>query len=648
MPSARHDELGDYAFADKALALRKQAGLTQRGLAALLGVSPRAIQAWESGLSYPGSERLKELIAFYLGRGALAGGREEAEALWATVREKAAQRTAPFDPTWFAALPPAPDATAPDPPGAQAVARPARWDDWGEAPSVLVVQGRAEELATLARWVCEERCRVVEVLGAGGIGKTTLAARLAHDVAPEFPVVYWRSLRNALPVEEWLAGAIGALSAGQAIAPEGLDAGLGLVLELLQARRALLVLDNLESVLEPGAASVRYRAGYEGYGVVLRRLAESAHQGCLLLTSREQPTPGGNPADGAAVRVLHLPGLGVEEGRALLGRRDLAGDAAAWRALVERYAGNPLALSIVAETIGGVFGGDIAAFLAQDTAVFGGIRELLDAQVGRLSALERAALTCLAVAREPVRFAELAADLGQGAPRGAVVEAVEALLRRSLLEWGTGGAFTLQPVVLEDATTRLVEALAAEILAGEPALLASQAILKAPAKDYVRRSQERLIAQPLLERVSDRLGGAGAAERAILALLEAWRGRAAAEQGYGPGNALTLLRLLRGDLRGLDLSRLAIRHAYLQGVDAQDASLAGSHLSEAMLAETFNYPTAVALSADGTLLALGTPTGEIRLWRVADRTLLLAAQAHTDPILGVALGADGLLLASGS
>ena len=32
---------------------------------------------------------------------------------------------------------------------------------------------------------------------------------------------------------------------------------------------------------------------------------------------------------------------------------------------------------------------------------------------------------------------------------------------------------------------------------------------------------------------------------------------------------------------------------------------------------------------------------------MADRTLLLAAQAHTDPILGVALGADGLLLASG-
>ena len=44
-------------------------------------------------------------------------------------------------------------------------------------------------------------------------------------------------------------------------------------------------------------------------------------------------------------------------------------------------------------------------------------------------------------------FATLVADLGQGVGRGEAVEAVEALQRRSLLEWSAGGAFTLQPVV---------------------------------------------------------------------------------------------------------------------------------------------------------------------------------------------------------
>jgi hypothetical protein len=184
--------------------------------------------------------------------------------------------------------------------------------DWGEARQVPALQGRWEELALLAGWVREASCRVVQVLGAGGIGKTTLAVRLARELAPEFPVLSWRSLRNAPAAEEWLAGVIGSLSASRALPPESLEARLDLALALLREQRVLLVLDNLETILEPGAATVRYRAGYEGYGEALRRLGESAHQGCLLLTSREQPLR----ADEVAARALHLAGLQVGDGNA--------------------------------------------------------------------------------------------------------------------------------------------------------------------------------------------------------------------------------------------------------------------------------------------------------------------------------------------
>ena len=71
--------------------------------------------------------------------------------------------------------------------------------------------------------------------------------------------------------------------------PGRVAARLSLLLELLQARRGLLVLDNLETILEPGASEARYREGYAGYGEVLRRVGESMHQGCLLLTGREAP-----------------------------------------------------------------------------------------------------------------------------------------------------------------------------------------------------------------------------------------------------------------------------------------------------------------------------------------------------------------------
>src|SRR6266851_4670662 len=512
----------------------------------------------------------------------------------------------------------------------------------------------------LSRWLLEDRCRLIGVLGAGGIGKTILAARLTRALAPQFAMVYWRSLRNALPVEEWLAGAIGALSGQQAVPPDGQMARLDLLLQLLQERRGLLVLDTLETILEPGTHEGHYRDGYAGYGEVLRRVGEMAHERCLMLTAREAPPELAPLArERGPVRILRLGGLGQDAARALLQDRGLVGGGADWEALIAHYRGNPMAMNVVGETIATVFGGSIAAFLEHGAPVFGGIRQLLDEQVLRLSSLEREIANWLAVEREPVGFADLAADVPLGVARGEVVEAVAGLQRRSVLERGQRGSFTLQPVVLEYVTERLVEALAQEILAGETARLVRQALIKARARDFVRRTQERLILQPLLERLIHFLGTTESVGRHLLVLLRGWRGRPTANQGYGPGNVVNLLRLARGDLRGLDLSRLAIRHAYLQGVDAQAASLAGAYLAEAVLPEVFTYPTALALSADGALLAVGTATGEVRLWRAADRTPLLAAQAHTGAVVTVALSADprsvedsagqsGWLLASGS
>jgi hypothetical protein len=176
---------------------------------------------------------------------------------------------------------------------------------------------------------------------------------------------------------------------------------------------------------------------------------------------------------------------------------------------------------------------------------------------------------------------------------------MESLNRRSLLERGEQGAtFTLQPVVLEHATEQLIATAAEEIGRGEPVLLARQPLVKAQAKDYVRRSQERLLATPLLERLG--LTDQSAAGQSPLAeLLERWRSRPPAQQGYAPGTVVNLLRLLRGDLKGMDLSRLWLRQVYLQEVDVQDASLANAHLTEAVLAEPSTTQCAARSAAMG-------------------------------------------------
>src|SRR5207245_9814075 len=133
--------------------------------------------------------------------------------------------------------------------------------------------------------VVEERGRVVSLLGQGGIGKSVLATKVMQRVAEDFEVVIWRSLRDVPTCEALLESCL------QVLAPQALrDASSSperrqdLLLECLRSRRVLLVHDNLESFLEEGEDSGRMRAGYEGFSRVLRRVAETEHQSCLLLT----------------------------------------------------------------------------------------------------------------------------------------------------------------------------------------------------------------------------------------------------------------------------------------------------------------------------------------------------------------------------
>jgi WD40 repeat protein/DNA-binding SARP family transcriptional activator len=524
---------------------------------------------------------------------------------------------------------------------------PSRHQDWGDAPGGRLLYGRREELDALERWVVTDRCREVAVVGIGGIGKTALAARLAQQVAPHFDFVLWRSLKNALPFDEWLADAVRACSERQhATLPKNQEERILLLLELLRAHRCLLVLDNLETVLEPGQHETTYREGYGDYGLVLERLGAVDHQSCVLLTSREKPAEVGVlEGEASPVRAFPLRGLGAAAGRVLLEHQRLDGRDEDWGALVERYAGNPLALQVVGETIGDVFAGEIGVFLVQGEAIFGGIRRLLDSQFNRLSPIEQALLFWLAIEREPVGFVELFGELEPPPTRGDVLEALEALRRRSLMEGGGRGTFTLQPVVLEYVTSRLVLKAVQEVRDGDPVILRTHALSKAQSTSYVRESQERLIVAPILDRLVAAYASKEQVEGRLLELVDQVRSQN--RRDYAPGNAINLLQQVRGNLRGLDLSHLFIRQTYLQEANAQDVSLAGSTLVECALAEAFDSCTSATFSPDGRHLAAGTLNGEICVWRLADRTRMVSTEGHKGPVYAILWASNGRLLATG-
>jgi len=213
----------DYAFGQVMLTLRTRLELTQTELAGILGVRRRAVIDWEGGLTYPKADHLKQFVVLAIERQAWPFGREaeEVRALWQAARQKVL-----LDEAWLGGLlshiqaPPASQPGEETSVTAHALASPSRGGprvDWGDALAVTTFYGREWELDLLSEWVVEERCRVVSVLGQGGIGKSALATQVMHRVAEDFEVIIWRSLRDVPACEALLDSCL------QVLAPQALS-----------------------------------------------------------------------------------------------------------------------------------------------------------------------------------------------------------------------------------------------------------------------------------------------------------------------------------------------------------------------------------------------------------------------------------------
>ncbi|MFN6513317.1 MAG: NB-ARC domain-containing protein [Nostoc sp. CreGUA01] len=531
--------------------------------------------------------------------------------------------------------------------------------DWGEAIFTSVFYGRTEELSTLEKWILDEDCQLVAVLGIGGIGKTALSVKFAQRIQENFEYVIWRSLREAPPVKIILGNLIQFLSDEQeteANLPENFSDRLSRLLDYLQNNRCLLILDNAESILRSGSRAGVYREGYEEYGELLRRIGEATHQSCLLLTSREKPKEVALlEGETLPVRSLPLNGLKVAEGQEILKLKGLCAAEDQWKVMIERYAGNPLALKIVATTIQDIFDGNVSEFLQQDTAVFGDIRDVLEQQFERLSDLEKDIMYWLAINRESITFSELRDDIISPIPQAKLLEAIESLGRRSLIEKATPTAikktaslFTLQPVVMEYVTTSLIEQVCQEILTENIDLFRRHALMKATGKDYVKDTQIRLIIKPVIDGLLNVLRSKRNIENQLTQFLAKLRQTSPLEPGYTAGNILNLLCHLETDLSGYDFSYLTVWQADMRSTNLHNTNFAHADLAKCVFAETLGGIHSVTFSPNGQLLATGDTNNEIRLYQVAGGKQLLSCNGHTGWIWSVAFSRKGHMLASGS
>lgn len=588
--------------------------------------------------------------------------------------------------------------------------------NWSAIPRLHKFHGREREVAQVEKWVGADHCRLVAILGIGGQGKTTLVTHLVHTLAEEslspsaspasvenkgqvelhtsYKVILWHSLLNAPPLNEILHSWLLALS-NQTVTtiPATFDQQFALLLGYLQQQRCLLVLDNLESILDRHTLAADYQArsddayrpGYEAYGELLRRLVKNEHQSCLLFTSRERPRELARlEEESPLVRTLHLGGLSIADGQTMLQASGLTGPQATVTRLIRRYAGNPLALNLVAETIWEIFDGDVEAFAQEETMLFADIRQVLDQTFARLSPVEYEIVLWLAIEREPVRLATLRANVVQEEVRRQVVEGLRVLTERFWVEKQENG-FGLQNVVLEYITDYLSQTFCRELImapwlasqssadsSGIPVvqqqvavtpkhdLLSSLvqshlnrfALIKAQAQEYIRESQVRLLLQPVAERLTHTLGAIGVVDH-LLHWVNYLRHTVPRLPGYAGANLLHLLLHHQADhaqidWRKADFSYVTLWQAYLRTATITGINFSNADLTNSVFAESFDVVFSLAFSPNDTLLAAGTYLGEIRLWRIANQQPYRILMGHESPVAAVAFDPASASLVSGS
>jgi WD40 repeat protein/SpoVK/Ycf46/Vps4 family AAA+-type ATPase len=529
---------------------------------------------------------------------------------------------------------------------------------WGERIDVTTFYGRNEELKQLRQSILMDRCNLITLAGIGGIGKTVLASRLSEQIQEEFDYLIWESLRNAPPLDRVLSNLIAVLSNQlQTISSGTLDAQISQLMAYLHTSRCLLIFDNVDSILASGDLSTsfpnsearNYREGYEGYDVLLQRVAIECHSSCLLLTSREIPRTL-IPLDGetSSVRIMMLEGLDIEEVREICADKGCSSSSASdWYHLKQHYSGNPLALKIAATIIRDIFDGSVPTFLEQGVILFEGISTLLAQQFDRLSELEQQVMYWLAIDREPISIVELLEEVIPTETRSQLLGALQALGRRSLIEKNRG-RFTLQPVVMEYVTERLIETICQEIATQNLAVFISHALMKAQVKEYIRESQSCLILQPLVVRLMAQLGSKATLIEALNYLLVKLRTKHFLAVGYAGGNLIHLYHHLHVDLTGYNFSTLMIRQAYLQGMNLHHVNFADAKFTQCVFTQTFGAIYSVTFSPNGQCLATGDSMGKVWLWRVAEGQPLWTGIGHSQWVRCVAFSPDGSILASGS
>ncbi|TAJ86517.1 MAG: transcriptional regulator [Reyranella sp.] len=308
--------------------------------------------------------------------------------------------------------------------------------------------GRAATIDALLKQL--SRHRLVTIVGAGGIGKTTVALAVGEALLSSYEHGVW--FVDLAPVRE------------ASLVARALASGLGLtmstkepaeaVADYLRDRRMLVLLDNCEHLIEPVAAlAEQLIAGSAGMHILatsrepLRARGERVHR---LMPLGNAPASAGL----TAAEALEFPAVQLFVERAIASVEDFEltdSDAPAVAAICRKLDGIALAIELAATRID-AFGPKELSNLLQDrfrllghdrrTAVarHRSLAAALDWSYELLSADERSVLNRLSIFAGPFNLeAASVVAAGDRVTGREVIDGIENLVAKSLLAADAGG-----------------------------------------------------------------------------------------------------------------------------------------------------------------------------------------------------------------
>ncbi|MEG3939744.1 NB-ARC domain-containing protein [Microcoleus sp. S36b_A3] len=305
--------------------------------------------------------------------------------------------------------------------------------DLADAPHISSLCDRTSELATLEKWIVQEKCNLAAISGISGIGKTALSLHLIPQIQHNFECVIWRSLRHSPPLETTLKNLLKfLLNKPEIELPSSIPDRLSLLMEYLRKNRCLIILDDVQTILSSGQLAGNYRPECENYSILFRQIGETTHNSCLILNSWEPPREiTALKGEKSPVRSLQLKGIGAVA--AEIFRQKSLLNPETWENLINTYRGNPLWLKIVATTIQEIFRGRVAEFLKYDMLFLGEeLAATLHPQINRLSELEKKLICRLSREANSVSREQLLQDADLSPSE--LFNGLQSLGRRSLVE----------------------------------------------------------------------------------------------------------------------------------------------------------------------------------------------------------------------